>query len=680
MRAPAQLSRVEALLGPGGKLARALPQYEERPEQLRLALAVERAFSEREYLVAEAGTGTGKTLAYLVPAILSGRKVVISTATKTLQDQLFYKDLPLIQKKLGLEVNAAYVKGRGNFLCLERYEPFRSAPSFATPAEAALWPILSAWAERTLTGDRAEAALPESFATWREVSTTSETCLGQKCPQHSACFVTKMRRRAEEAQVLIVNHALFFADLALRSGRGGGEGVLPRYEAVVFDEAHGLEDAATDFFGCSVSSYRMEELARDAQEALPPEDERTGMLSALALKVRGLSEGLFRAAPRAVGLKPENSTRLSPASFLSLGFQIQGVLESLAALASYTAGAEEAAVVAIHRRSGELAAELDFITRAASPDHVYWAEGRGRGLFLRSAPIAVASELQARLYKSVDTVIFASATLRAGNSFRFFSERLGLLDEGGEPIAPLTQLFVPSSFNYGEQAALYAPSHLPEPNAPGFVEAVADEVVRLTALTGGRAFVLFTSLRNMEQAHALAVDRLPYPVLLQGTAPKAALLEAFRAQPSVLFAAQSFWEGVDVPGEALSLVIMDKLPFASPGDPLVAARIDQLRARGQEPFSSYQLPEAAIALRQGFGRLIRSRQDRGLVAILDPRLRTKAYGRVFLKSLPDVPRFSDLDGLAAWWQNRTTASEAPTSPARGRPTGADGADGADSAA
>jgi ATP-dependent DNA helicase DinG len=313
---------------------------------------------------------------------------------------------------------------------------------------------------------------------------------------------------------------------------------------------------------------------------------------------------------------------------------------------------EEPELASLQRRSAELAHELSAVTQASSKDHVYWAETRGRGVFLRSAPIDVAQELKERLYPAVDTVVFTSATLRASGGFQFFNERLGLLDEGGEPPLALTELYVPSSFRYEEQAALYVPTHLPEPNAPSFVEAVADEVVRLSALTQGRAFVLFTSLRNMELAHGLAHERLGCQVLLQGMAPKAALLERFQREPSVLFAAHSFWEGVDVPGEALSLVIMDKLPFGSPGDPLTAARIDRLRAKGQDPFSSYQVPEAAIRLRQGFGRLIRSRQDLGLVAILDRRISTKGYGRAFLRSLPAVPRFAKLDGLGAWWREK----------------------------
>jgi ATP-dependent DNA helicase DinG len=648
---------VEELLGPRGRLSQVLPGWEHRPEQLALAREVERAFAERRMLVAEAGTGTGKTLAYLVPAALSGRKVVISTATKTLQDQLFHKDLPLLRDGLGLDVRATLVKGRANYLCLHRLERVEREPSLLGPGADEAFLAVHAWAGRTETGDRAELALPDDFAGWPRLSTTRETCLGARCPLHEACFVTRLRARAEDSDIVVVNHALFFADLALRTSRGNGEGVLPRYEAVIFDEAHALEDAATEYFGVGVSSFRFEDLARDAQVALEPADERSGMLSALALKVRGQAEALFSSAPRTLGLLSESAIRLTPALLRPLGRQVEGVLEGLAALGAFAQGAEEPELQGLARRSNELGSELDFVRKAQSQDHVYWAEGRGRGLALRAAPISVAEALREKLYSSVDTLVFTSATLRAGNSFGYFCRRLGLLDQEGEPVHPLTQLAVPSSFDYPRQAALYLPTHLPEPNEPGFVQSVAAEVLALTEVSGGRAFVLFTSLRNMEAVHGLLQERLPWPVLKQGEAPKHVLLEAFRAEPSVLFASHSFWEGVDVPGEALSLVVMDKLPFASPGHPLTAARIEQLEARGEEPFSAYQLPEAALALRQGFGRLIRTRADRGIVALLDVRVSRRAYGRQLVHSLPPARRFAKLEALAAWF---SAASEVST--------------------
>ena len=645
------MDEIAAVLGPGGRLSRSLAGYEHRPEQLTLAREVARAFDERRMLVAEAGTGTGKTLAYLVPAILSGRRVVVSTATKNLQDQLFHKDLPLVRDTLGLPVRATLVKGRANYLCLHRLERARTGALLDSREDADAFAMLLRWAERTETGDRAELMLPEGFGGWRQVSTTPEGCLGTRCPQHAACFVTRLRQEAEESELVVVNHALFFADLVVRTGRGNGEGVLPRYEAVIFDEAHGLEDAATEFFGTTVSSHRFEELARDAQAALPLEDARAGVLSALAVKVRAEAEALWAAAPRAVGMTDEGTVRLTARVLAPLARQVEAVLEGLGALGGFASGHEEPDVTAVARRAAELGAELDFVRRADAEDHVYWAEGRGRGLFLRAAPISVAEAMRERLYGAVDTVVFTSATLRTGSSFEYFCRQVGLLDAEGEAVAPLTQLAVPSSFDYPNQSALYLPTGLPEPREPGFAEAVAEEIARLVEVTGGRAFALFTSLRNMERVHSLLSGRLPYPMLLQGEAPKPVLLDAFQSTPSVLFASASFWEGVDVPGDALSLVVLDKLPFASPTHPVVAARIEALEKTGREPFSSYQLPEAALALRQGFGRLIRTRTDRGIVALLDVRVGRKAYGRQLLAGLPPARRFREIGPLGEWFRS-----------------------------
>ncbi len=654
--------RVDGLLGPDGVLASVLPGYESRPEQLKMARAVERCFTEHGNLLAEAGTGTGKTLAYLVPAVLSGRKVMISTATKTLQEQIFFKDIPLLSERVRLAFDAAYLKGRANYLCLRRFDSFRRAPEFSSREEAEQWPQLEAWGLATESGDRAELDLPETFSAWRELSTTAETCLGARCPSYEPCFVTRMRRRAEQADILVVNHHLFFADLAIRSA-GAPEGVLPRYDAVIFDEAHALEAVATEYFGCQVSNWRLEELVADAQRALRDGDQRRHPLLAIALKLLGDSEALFRAAPVAFGLSiGDSSFRLTPRSFSPLEGRVGPVLEGLRALASLTATWDEPEAAALSRRSSELASELEFIHAASSTDHVYWAERRGRGLFLRAAPIDVARELQKRLYAAVDTVIFTSATLTADGRFDYFARRMGLVEGAAEPVSPLSTVAVESPFDYRQQAALYLPAHLPEPNDLGFVEAAAEEIIALVNLTGGRAFALFTSLRNMEAAHRLARSRLKYPVLLQGERPKSVLLELFKKEPSVLFAAHSFWEGVDVVGDALSLVVIDRLPFASPGDPLVAARIDQLRENGEEPFSAYQLPQAAIALRQGFGRLIRSRQDRGIVAILDRRVRTRSYGRFFLRSLPPTMRIAERGALEAWWRPRPFAPSIRKSP------------------
>lgn len=640
---------VEGVLGPGGALSAALERYEHRPEQLHMALEVERAFEQRELLLAEAGTGTGKTLAYLVPAVLSGRKVVISTATKNLQEQVFFKDMPLLKQRVGVQFDAALLKGRSNYLCLQRFEAFDHSPDFASREEANLYPALRAWALKTDVGDRAELELPDNFATWQELSTTSETCLGMKCPYYEPCFVTRARRRAEVADVLVVNHHLFFADLVLK-GRGArsGEGVIPRYDAVVFDEAHALEDIATEYFGVSVSNFRFEDLVRDALKALPSTSERGGLLSAIALQLRGRADVFFKAAAQRLGRF--ESVHLDAQSLAHTGGVRADLQTSLAALASFCSNAEEQEVIALARRAGDLGNELEFIATADSIEHVFWAEPHPRGLFLRAAPIDIAKELKARLYSAVDTVVFTSATLTADNRFDFFARRMGLRgDTAEEDASVVREVRVDSPFDYPRQAALYVPSHLPEPNAPGFVEAVSEELYALASVTSGRAFFLFTSLRNMTAAHALLKNRLPYQVLLQGERPKSVLLDEFQQQPSVLFASHSFWEGVDVPGEALSLVVIDKLPFASPTDPVVAARIRRIEEAGADPFSTYQLPEAAISLRQGFGRLIRTKDDRGIVAILDRRLHTRPYGRMLLRSLPKAQRLQTVQHLRDWF-------------------------------
>lgn len=643
-------SNVDALLGPGGALQAALPAYEHRPEQLQMARAVERAFSDRSYLLAEAGTGTGKTLAYLVPALLSGRRVVVSTATKTLQEQIFFKDLPLLKEQMGLEFEAAYLKGRGNYLCLHRYNSFSKDPTFGTREEARQWPHIQSWAARTETGDRAELELPENFSAWPRLSSSAETCLGSQCPLYEQCHVTRMRREAEQADLLVVNHHLFVADLSLRGAGRRGEGVLPLYEAVILDEAHALEDAASGYFGCGVSNHRLEELARDAVAALPETDARFPTLRALAARVRTHAEVLFTQAPRVLGLVgSEGGVALKPDRMALLGGPLEQVRHGLAALGAFASSAREPELAALTRRAAELTEELSFLEKVESADHVYWAEARGRGVFLRASPIDVARELRVRLYDAVDTVVFTSATLAAGGRFDFFAKRMGLYDDDGAPVAEVRTLAVPSPFDYTQQSALYLPTHLPDPAAPGFIEAAAEEIVQLCEVSGGRAFVLFTSLRNMERAYELTKARLPYQVLRQGDRPKQQLLESFRELPSVLFAAHSFWEGVDVPGDALSLLIIDRLPFASPGDPLVAARIRQIEARGEGAFEQYQLPQATLALRQGFGRLIRTQSDRGAVALLDRRIVTKPYGRAFLESLPDAHRVRDLDGLRDWF-------------------------------
>jgi len=633
------------------ELPRALPAFEPRPSQLAMAEQVERALSQGRALLVEAGTGTGKTLAYLLPAARSGLKVVISTATKTLQEQLADKDVPLVQA-LGVKARFAFLKGRQNYLCLLRKEHFDRQPTFAAREEAGMYGQLHAWAQETRTGDRAElSGLPDGFATWREVNSTADTCTGQKCPHYDRCFVFAMRRQAAEADVVIVNHHLFFADLALRSSSAGdaGAAVLPRYDAVIFDEAHAVPEVATENFGAQLSSFRVAELARDVVR-VPAAPQHARDLAARLLRE---GSAFFEAA---AGCRPPSGKfsreadrwSLPPGSLVPAEGERQGLAELLRGLSAALSGSGSDEVELLERRCLTLSADLQLFgtSQAVSgrsdleydeprpPDRlVQWAEQRAGHLFLHASPIDVAGLFQDHLYDRVGPVVFTSATLAVGGSLDYFARRVGLKDPRG-PLFPLDETVLPSPFDYQANTAIYLPQRMPDPQDERFAEAVADELRQLLPITGGRAFALFTSLRNMRRVHELLAPELPWQVLLQGERPKAQLLKAFRDKPSVLFASQSFWEGVDVQGDALSLVVIDKLPFASPGEPLVQARIEQLRAEGEDPFSAFQVPEAALALKQGFGRLIRSAKDRGIVALLDPRIAGRGYGRRFLGSLP----------------------------------------------
>jgi len=689
------------LLGPGGALARALPGYEPRASQLEMAEAVSSALERGRALAVEAGTGTGKTLAYLVPAARSGLKVIVSTATKTLQEQLADKDVPLL-RALGIEARFAFLKGRQNYLCLLRKEQFEKAPTFERREEAPLYRKLDEWAQRTATGDRAELAdLPEGFSAFREVFSTAETCTGQKCPHYDDCFVFKMRKVASEADVVVVNHHLFFADLALRTSSAGdaGAAVLPRYDAVIFDEAHAVEEVATENFGVQLGSFRVAELGRDAARLLAGRPQLSAARD-LAARLGSVGRAFFEAASRCRpagrgktrsaggerGAGESDRWPIPPGSLDPAEPERAALVEVLRALAAQVSGAGAAGssrvasregvraaaskdeeLTLLERRCSTLAAELSLFAQRVSgplrpdieydegevpaqerPDVVLWGESRLGHLFLHASPLDVASILQDRLYDRIGPVVFTSATLAVDGCLDFFARRVGLADAEG-PLFPLDVKVLPSPFDYRRNAALYVPRTMPDPLEDGFAEAVAEELRALLAVTSGRAFVLFTSLRNMRRVHDLLAAELPWQVLLQGERPKAQLLRSFREKPSVLFASQSFWEGVDVPGEALSLVVIDKLPFASPQEPLVQARIDRLRSQGEDPFDAFQVPQAALALKQGFGRLIRHAQDRGIVAVLDSRLSRRSYGKRFLQSLPPARLLRSVEEARAFF-------------------------------
>lgn len=646
-----------AWLGLHGRFARDMPGYEPRAQQLDMALAVERALASDATLLVEAGTGTGKTLAYLLPALQSGKKVVISTGTKTLQDQIMQHDLPLLSSLLGREISAACMKGLSNYLCLRRYEEFRSSADAAAGPLSRQLPVLEDWAQVTRSGDRAELqALGDEAGIWAQVHSSSETRIGPKCGHYEACFVTKMRRDAEAAQLVIVNHHLFFADLALRGPHGGG--VLPPYDAVVFDEAHLIEDVATEFFGVAVSTHKLELLLRDAARALA-----RGGLSAqgerLCSGVMHTAANFFQTLPRP---KTGESGRvpLSPEVFSSRlqapMFALDNALDALANFCRGQVGKSEP-IAQIARRAEQIRDDVAVIAEGGVGDQVTWTLARGRGTSIGASPIELGELLREGLFFRGGSVVLTSATLSAGGTLDYMKTRLGIDFD-------VQELLLASPFDYASQAALYLPPGIGDPRSPEFFERAAAEILALVALTGGGAFVLCTSIRAMQELAERCKPKLTQRVLVQGDAPSPALLDTFRSDGNaVLFATASFWQGVDVPGSALRLVIIDKLPFDVPTDPLVSARCDKLKARGVEPFMKYLVPSAALSLKQGFGRLIRTRQDRGIVALLDGRVTSKGYGKVLLRSLPAATRCASFAEVEAFWQGRAAAqtnAEAPT--------------------
>ncbi len=636
---------MDKIFGPSGSLSQKMSSHEYRPEQSQMASAVQRAFSQDRFLIVEAGTGTGKTLAYLIPAVLSGKKVIISTGTKTLQEQLFFKDVPFTRDQLKLPFRASFMKGRGNYLCLRRFRLFSRQPLFQTMEEVAHYQVLKKWAGRTKIGDRAELAeLPEDLSVWKEICASSEACLGQSCEFSENCFITRMRQEAAGADVVIVNHHLFFADLAVRL-KGYGE-VLPRYEAAIFDEAHQLEEVATQYLGTAVSNFRFEELARDVRREATAAKLKDAVLNQIAGDLLDGQERFFHS------LRGEDSRyRLLEKHLMGKVIESAEQLgQKLTLLSSHIEGMKDPTegLRSLSRRAEELKRQFQEILDLSNPKMVYWCEVRGRGLFLHSSPVDVSSELQENLYPRMKTAIFTSATLSTQGNFRFFKVRMGLEEGWGEVT---DEKILDSSFDMKTQSLLYLPSHLPDPNQPTFLPRAVGEISKILELTRGRAFLLFTSIKNMEEAYRLLKGRVPFTCLLQGERPKTTLLQAFRDDiHSVLFASASFWEGVDIQGEALSCVIIDRLPFSRPNEPIMEARLERIAASGGNPFWDYQVPSAILLLKQGLGRLIRTRQDRGLLVILDSRLLTKGYGKVFLGSLPPCPMVQDNAAIAEFFQ------------------------------
>ncbi len=607
-------------------------------------------------LLVEAGTGTGKTLAYLVPAILSGERVLVSTGTKNLQEQIYFKDLGILREALGVPFTATYMKGRGNYLCLHRFDSFResagggTAQLFGESAAQIFLPIIEQWSTTTETGDRAEIAdLPEDLPFWREIAATSENCVGTDCPRYTDCFVTRMRSRAAESSIVVVNHHLLCADAAVRQSAYGE--VIPECGYAIVDEAHQLEDVATQYFGVSVSSYRFDELVRDGERLIASgvAGHQAADLAVALERVREQGHDFFRmigsmrADSSARQQAAESRIRINSAMlepYYEDAALVMGSLDRLEATASLIKPpvpdpekpreSTKLDLTDLAHRAGELRDELRFVLKTGERDYVYFLETRGRGVFLRAAPIDVSSILRDVLFDRMKATVLTSATLTVDGKFDYIRGRLGL-----ERSSAVNYLKLSSEFDFTRQAILYLPRRMPDPRSPEFTAAAGREIIAILDATRGRAFVLFTSYAAMRSIQALAEVELPFPVLVQGSAPRSILLEQFRTTPNaVLLATSSFWQGVDVMGEALSCVIIDKLPFASPGDPITAARIEAIAERGGQPFGDYQVPLAILALLQGLGRLIRHRDDRGVLAILDPRLQTMGYGRRFLASLP----------------------------------------------
>jgi ATP-dependent DNA helicase DinG len=613
--------------------------YEHRPGQLEMAELVHDAFETHHHAIMEAGTGTGKTLAYLVPAICSGRRVVISTATKSLQEQLYQKDIPFLQKHFAPNLKVAVMKGRSNFLCRAKLHQMADQSLLKGMEEIDAFRQIRDWAKLTETGDRAELTfLPDDSDLWTRLDARRDTCTGKKCPDFYQCFLTTMQQRAKEADLIIVNHHLFFADLALKQDDFGS--ILPEYSAVVFDEAHEMEDVASDYFGREVSNYRFEELASDADQTLRLLQLGTPSLLRKTQRIRERSRSFFELFPPRDGRfsfarnEREAFLEQNREAYDALVTSLKSMETEFAAL---TQKPEE--LMRIARRSFELRQELSYLFESNEKNFVYWYERRNKGVFLTATPIDVSQILRERLFEQFDTVILTSATLTVGGRFDYIRQRLGIDHAKDRALPP--------EFDYPSQALLYLPRKMPDVRDAGFSAKAADEIVQLLELSEGRAFCLFTSYSQMNDLFERVRSRVPFPLLLQGTAPRSMLLERFKnTEGAVLFATASFWQGVDVPGEQLSCVIVDRLPFAVPSDPIVAARVRALQDDGRNPFAEFQVPQAVLALKQGFGRLIRTRTDRGVLALLDTRLQRMPYGKIFLESLPHYRTTQELAEVA----------------------------------
>ena len=638
LRAMRNLSARE-LLGPQGPFATEVANFVPRECQQEMAAVVEEAIADAQILIAEAGTGTGKTFAYLVPALQSGKRVIVSTGTKTLQDQLFHRDLPQVRGVLGARLKTSLLKGRANYVCRYRLEQTRKDGRFNSLEQVTHLHAIVAWAERSGSGDRGEfAEVPEDSPLWPRVTSTAENCLGAECPMFSDCFVVKARRAAQEADLVVVNHHLLFADLAIKQ-EGFGE-ILPGAHAFILDEAHQIPELAGVFFSTSVTSRQVDELAKDALAECGPV---SGALASLREPIDAIAPTLRRArlaldklpAKGAFAQIEQNAAAMTELHVLEE--DLRRLADALALQAERSRG-----LTTTHERAEALCQRLHDVLDGGANEWVHWYEISAHGFSLHATPLDLAPPLRALREQSRAAWIFTSATLSVAGQFDHFARQLGLDD----PV----QTSLPSPFDYAHQALAYLPKGLPDPNAPDYTERVIAAARPVLEAARGRTFLLFTSHRALKRAAELLRD-LPFPLFVQGTAPRHQLLTEFRESGNgVLLGAASFWEGVDVAGEALSCVVIDKLPFAAPDDPVLEARLSALRESGGNPFFEWQVPAAAIALKQGAGRLIRAVTDRGVLMLCDPRLTTRAYGKLFLKSLPPLPitrELRDVQGFFA---------------------------------
>lgn len=633
---------MQDILGRNGILACKLEGFEYRPSQTEMARLIRKAVKKKQPAVIEAGTGTGKTLGYLVPLYLSGKKAVISTGTKNLQEQIFYKDIPLLGDATGRKIDAMLMKGRKNYLCLHRYHQHFSQASLLRPDQEDLRQRLEKWQKHTAFADRGELPwMRDDDPLWDALSSTSDQCLGSECLHWEDCYLTALRRRAAEARIIIVNHHLFFADLMVKKS-GFGE-IIPRFQVAVFDEAHKIEEIATTYFGRRISTHQLQEFVLDAEKETKTfrASEHKDLWHHLDLIRTGtahLQDFLGKGDDRG-RMDRETLQRIvsGPARMIRQGLRFfHDNVESRSFRIS--------PLQAFAGRAQTLDGTLEEILTLQDTNWLKWYERRKRGVILHASPLEIAGSMEEMLYENVKRLVFTSATLSTNGNFAYFRSRLGLSD-------PVIEGIFPSHFDFEKQTVMYVPKDLALPNDPRFGKQIAERIAEILKITSGRALVLFTSYHNLNLVHGLLAGKIPYKIYKQGDAPKSVILESFRQDThSVLLATGSFWQGVDVPGETLSCLIIDKLPFDSPGDPLVAARMESIRAGGGNPFMDYQLPSAIISLKQGLGRLIRNNLDRGVLCVLDVRMIKSRYGRFFFESLPAIPLSHDLADVEALFE------------------------------